>query len=99
MQGRRTCGHRPRLGPNCYAGYLIERALSIDNVFVFALVFSFLAVPDRGYPRRLALQMQGALHPSSDGGPRGFGRPGPMRIPVSVRFWWRRCSSGSGRTR
>ena len=29
-----------------YAGYLIEKALSIDNVFVFALVFSFFAVPD-----------------------------------------------------
>ncbi len=29
-----------------YAGYLIEKALSVDNVFVFALVFSFFAVPD-----------------------------------------------------
>ncbi|BEL04178.1 TerC family protein [Actinoplanes sichuanensis] len=28
-----------------YAGYLIEKALSIDNVFVFALVFSYFAVP------------------------------------------------------
>ncbi|SCF00349.1 TerC family protein [Micromonospora mirobrigensis] len=28
-----------------YAGYLIEKALSIDNVFVFALVFTYFAVP------------------------------------------------------
>ncbi len=30
-----------------YAGYLLERALSIDNVFVFAVVFAFFAVPQR----------------------------------------------------
>ncbi|MFF5259712.1 TerC family protein [Actinomadura viridis] len=28
-----------------YAGYLIEKALSVDNVFVFALIFSYFAVP------------------------------------------------------
>lgn len=28
-----------------YAGYLIEKALSIDNVFIFAMVFSAFAVP------------------------------------------------------
>jgi tellurite resistance protein TerC len=28
-----------------YAGYLIEKALSIDNVFVFALIFTHFAVP------------------------------------------------------
>lgn len=28
-----------------YAGYLIEKALSIDNVFVFAMIFSYFAVP------------------------------------------------------
>jgi tellurite resistance protein TerC len=28
-----------------YAGYLIEKALSVDNVFVFAMVFTYFAVP------------------------------------------------------
>lgn len=28
-----------------YAGYLLEKALSVDNVFVFALIFAFFAVP------------------------------------------------------
>ncbi len=27
------------------AGYLIERSLSLDNLFVFAVLFSFFAVP------------------------------------------------------
>lgn len=30
-----------------YAGYLLERALSIDNVFVFAVVFAYFSVPQR----------------------------------------------------
>lgn len=28
-----------------YAGYLIEKALSVDNVFIFAMVFTYFAVP------------------------------------------------------
>lgn len=28
-----------------YAGYLLERALSVDNVFVFAVIFAYFAVP------------------------------------------------------
>lgn len=44
-----------------YAGYLIEKALSVDNVFVFALIFSFFAVPDRYQHRVLFLGVIGAL--------------------------------------
>src|SRR5260370_261790 len=29
------------------AGYLIEKSLSIDNVFVWAVIFSYFAVPSR----------------------------------------------------
>ena len=28
-----------------YAGYLIEKSLAIDNVFVWAIIFSYFAVP------------------------------------------------------
>ncbi|MGK5442439.1 TerC family protein [Micromonospora sp. URMC 105] len=35
-----------------YAGYLIEKALSIDNVFVFALIFGYFAVP-AGYQHKV----------------------------------------------
>lgn len=44
-----------------YAGYLIEKALSIDNVFVFALVFSFFAVPDAYQHKILFWGVLGAL--------------------------------------
>lgn len=30
-----------------YAGYLLERALSVDNVFVFAVVFAYFKVPPK----------------------------------------------------
>ncbi|MFF6813560.1 TerC family protein [Streptomyces sp. NPDC012403] len=44
-----------------YAGYLIEKALSIDNVFVFALVFSFFAVPEAYQHKVLFWGVLGAL--------------------------------------
>lgn len=44
-----------------YAGYLIEKALSIDSVFVFALVFSFFAVPDAYQHKILFWGVIGAL--------------------------------------
>lgn len=44
-----------------YAGYLIEKALSIDNVFVFALVFSFFAVPPAYQHKVLFWGVIGAL--------------------------------------
>ncbi|MCL6674141.1 TerC family protein [Streptomyces panaciradicis] len=44
-----------------FAGYLIEKALSIDNVFVFALVLSFFAVPDAYQHKVLFWGVIGAL--------------------------------------
>ncbi|MDQ4138796.1 MAG: hypothetical protein M3116_08145, partial [Actinomycetota bacterium] len=32
-------------GGEYLAGYLIEKSLSVDNIFVFALVFSYFGVP------------------------------------------------------
>ena len=48
-------------------GYLIEKALSIDNIFVFVLIFSYFRVPDEYQHRVLfwgilsALVMRGAM--------------------------------------
>jgi tellurite resistance protein TerC len=36
------------------AGYLLERSLSLDNIFVFAVIFSYFAVPQAVQPRVLA---------------------------------------------
>ncbi|MFZ4374078.1 MAG: TerC family protein [Mycobacterium sp.] len=44
-----------------YAGYLIEKALSVDNVFVFALIFTYFAVPDRYQHKVLLWGVVGAL--------------------------------------
>ena len=43
------------------AGYLIEKSLSVDNVFVFAVIFSAFAIPARYQRRVLMLGIVGAL--------------------------------------
>jgi tellurite resistance protein TerC len=43
------------------AGYLIEKSLSVDNIFVFALVFGYFAVPARYQHRVLFWGVLGAL--------------------------------------
>jgi tellurite resistance protein TerC len=43
------------------AGYLIEKSLSVDNLFLFAAIFSALAVPARSQHRVLMLGIIGAL--------------------------------------
>jgi len=40
-------------GESYLAGYVMEKALSLDNVFVFTLIFSALAVPREEQPRVL----------------------------------------------
>lgn len=42
-------------------GYLIEKSLSVDNIFVFILIFSYFAVPDRYQHRVLFWGILGAL--------------------------------------
>jgi tellurite resistance protein TerC len=44
-----------------FAGYLIEYALSVDNVFVFIIIFSYFAVPARLHHRVLFWGILGAL--------------------------------------
>ena len=44
-----------------FAGYLIEKALSVDNVFVFVLIFGFFRVPLRYQHRVLFWGILGAL--------------------------------------
>jgi len=44
-----------------YSGYLIEKSLSVDNVFVWALIFSYFKVPTRYQHRVLLWGIFGAL--------------------------------------
>ncbi len=51
----------PTTAGEYYAGYIIEKALSVDNVFVFALIFSYFAVPVQYQYRLLFWGVVGAL--------------------------------------
>jgi TerC family integral membrane protein len=47
-------GHGGQASSEYLAGYLLERSLSLDNIFVFAVIFSYFAVPLAVQPRVLA---------------------------------------------
>jgi tellurite resistance protein TerC len=51
----------PERGGEYLAGYVIEKSLSVDNVFVFALIFSYFAVPAPYQYRVLFWGVVGAL--------------------------------------
>src|ERR1700752_532430 len=44
-----------------YAAYLLEKSLSVDNIFVFVLIFSQLQIPAHQQHRVLLLGIVGAL--------------------------------------
>ncbi len=48
-------------GQQYYAGYLIEKSLAVDNVFVWAIIFAAFAVPREYQHRVLFLGVLGAL--------------------------------------
>jgi tellurite resistance protein TerC len=50
-----------RHGLEFYTGYLIELSLSVDNLFVFVLVFQYFAVPPKYQPRVLKWGILGAI--------------------------------------
>lgn len=51
----------PGKGTEFLTGYLIEKSLSVDNVFVFAVLFSFFAVPEQLQHKVLFWGIFGAL--------------------------------------
>ena len=51
----------PRPGVEFLTGYLIEKSLSIDNIFVIALLFAYFKVPDQYQHRVLFWGILGAL--------------------------------------
>ena len=50
-----------RVGLEFLTGYLVEKALAVDNVFVFVLVFGYFGVPPRYQHRVLFYGILGAL--------------------------------------
>ncbi|MFN2603361.1 MAG: TerC family protein [Gemmatimonadaceae bacterium] len=55
----RTMGHEA--GLEFLTGYLIEYALSVDNIFVFVLIFSYFGIPEKYQHRVLFWGIIGAL--------------------------------------
>jgi tellurite resistance protein TerC len=51
----------PDAGGEYLAGYLIEKSLSVDNIFVFALIFSYFAIPAKHQHRVLVWGIVGAV--------------------------------------
>lgn len=51
----------PERGLEFFTGYLIEKALSVDNIFVFLVIFSYFAVPAAFQHRVLFWGILGAL--------------------------------------
>ncbi len=51
----------PEAGGEYLAGYLIEKSLSVDNIFVFSLIFSYFAIPAKYQHRVLFWGIIGAI--------------------------------------
>ena len=54
-------GYGSEFGLQYFAGYVIEKSLAVDNVFVWAIIFSYFAVPREYQHRVLFLGVLGAL--------------------------------------
>jgi tellurite resistance protein TerC len=59
--GNYAAADRGHVALNFLTGYLIERALSFDNLFVFAVIFAYFAVPAIYHHRVLFYGILGAL--------------------------------------
>ncbi|WP_458116059.1 TerC family protein [Arthrobacter sp. D2-10] len=54
-------GYGAEFGQQYFAGYVIEKSLAVDNVFVWAIIFAFFGVPREYQHRVLFLGVLGAL--------------------------------------
>ncbi|MDP1878881.1 MAG: TerC family protein [Actinomycetota bacterium] len=54
-------GYGSEFGLQYYAGYIIEKSLAVDNVFVWAVIFGYFAVPKQYQHRVLFYGVVGAL--------------------------------------
>ncbi len=50
-----------RIGMEFLTGYLVEKALAVDNIFVFLLIFNYFAVPPQSQQRVLIYGVLGAI--------------------------------------
>ena len=73
------------------AGFLIEKSLSLDNLFVFAILFTFFEVPDDAAPEGAGVGHRGRDRAAHDLHPRRRRRA--RRVPRRRRTCSARCCS------
>lgn len=49
------------IGMEFFTGYLVEKALAVDNIFVFLMLFNYFAVPEMQRQRALVIGIVGAI--------------------------------------
>ena len=61
LQGQMPAEDAKRIALEFLTGYLVEKALAVDNIFVFLMLFSYFAVPPQSQQRVLILGVLGAI--------------------------------------
>ena len=61
LQGRLPEPEADRIALEFLTGYLVEKALAVDNIFVFLMLFTYFGVPAQSQQRVLILGVLGAI--------------------------------------
>ena len=61
LQGRLPDAEADRIALEFLTGYLVEKALAVDNIFVFLMLFTYFGVPAQSQQRVLILGVLGAI--------------------------------------
>jgi tellurite resistance protein TerC len=61
LQGQMAPAEADRIGLEFLTGYLVEKALAVDNIFVFLMLFTYFGVPAQSQQRVLILGILGAI--------------------------------------
>ena len=61
LKGQVPAAEANRIATEFLTGYLVEKALAVDNIFVFLMLFSYFAVPAEFQQRALILGVIGAI--------------------------------------
>jgi tellurite resistance protein TerC len=61
LQGKLPDGEADRVAMEFLTGYVVEKALAVDNIFVFLMLFTYFGVPAQSQQRVLILGVLGAI--------------------------------------
>ncbi|MFY2763986.1 TerC family protein [Arenimonas sp. MALMAid1274] len=61
LQGRVPGPEADRIALEFFTGYLVEKALAVDNIFVFLMLFTYFGVPAQSQQRVLIFGVLGAI--------------------------------------